>query len=130
MANRISSYEATVIKLLTAAAIPFQREKQFKDLRNGYYRFDFYIPSLNIVIEVDGQQHFSYNKYFHKKREDYLEARERDRQKNSYCLAHHIKLYRIPYWEFDFLASVKDLFNPKFLVKTKYHNDIIHIPKT
>lgn len=111
------------------AAIPFQREKQFKDLRNGYYRFDFYLPSLNVIIEADGPQHFTYNKHFHKKREDFLKAKERDRWKNSYCLAHGIKLYRIPYWEFEYITSAKDLFQNKFLVKSKYHNDNLRVPK-
>ena len=127
--NRISSYEATVIKLLKAAAISFQREKQFKDLGHGYYRFDFYLPALNVIIEADGPQHFTYSKFFHKKREDFLKAKERDRRKNSFCLARGIKLYRIPYWEFEYITTARDLFQDKFLVRTKYHNDNLRAPK-
>ena len=105
------------------------REKQFKDLHYGYYRFDFYLPALNVIIEADGPQHFTYNSHFHKKRSDFLKAKERDRRKNSYCLAHGIKLYRIPYWEFEHVSTARDLFNPKFLVQTKYHNDNLRAPK-
>jgi very-short-patch-repair endonuclease len=31
---------------------------------NCYYRYDFYIPDLNIIIELDGVQHFKYVKFF------------------------------------------------------------------
>ena len=127
--SKISSYEAVVIKILRAAAINFEREKQFKDLRNGYYRFDFYIPSLNILLEIDGEQHFKFNKRFYKKQSDFKKAQERDRLKNSYCLSHKIKLYRIPYWEIENLKIFNDLLQEKFLVTTKWWNDIIKPPK-
>ena len=118
-----------VIKILKTESIKFEREKQFKDLHYGYYRFDFYIPSLNIIIECDGEQHFTYLKHFHKKREDFLKARERDRRKNSYCLANCIKLYRIPFWEFGTIKNFSDIIQDKFLVKNKWHNDNLKIPK-
>lgn len=127
--NKISSYEAVVIKILMAAAIKFEREKQFKDLHNGYYRFDFYLPFLNTIIECDGEQHFRYTSRFHKNKSDFTKAQERDRQKNSYCLAKGIKLYRIPYWEFDNIHNLSDLFNVKFLVTSKWHNDFLKISK-
>ena len=127
---KTSSYEAAVIKILQAAAIQFEREKQYKDLRNGKYRFDFYIPSLNVLIEVDGEQHLKFTSKFYKKREDFLKAQERDRRKNSYCLAHGIPLYRIPYWEIENLKTARDLFQDKFLVKSAFHNDLIKMPKS
>jgi very-short-patch-repair endonuclease len=123
--NKPSSYEAVVINILRAAAINFEREKHFKDLRNGYYRFDFYIPSLNILIECDGEGHFQYIKKFHKSKSDFTKAQERDRLKNSYALAQGIKLYRIPYWEFENVKNFDDLIQVKFLVTTKWWNDII-----
>lgn len=127
--NKISSYEAAVINILQAAALKFEREKQFKDLHYGYYRYDFYIPSMNILIECDGEQHFRYTKMFHKKKSDFTKAQERDRQKNSYALAHQIKLYRIPFWEFEHIKNLSDIFQEKFLVKTKWHNDYLKVPK-
>lgn len=127
--NKPSSYEAAVINILQAAAVRFEREKQFKDLHYGYYRFDFFIPNMNIIIECDGEQHFCYSKKFHKKREDFLKSQERDRRKNSYCLANNIKLYRIPFWEFENIKTFSDLIQNKFLVKNKWHNDTLKIPK-
>ena len=46
--SRTSSYESIIIKLLNKDKIPFEKEKQFRDLRNGLYRFDFYIPIAQI----------------------------------------------------------------------------------
>jgi hypothetical protein len=46
----------------------------------------------------------------------------RDMRKISYCLAHNIPLYIIPYWEIDNIKRAEDLFNPKFLAKDRYKN--------
>ena len=127
--NKPSSYELKVINILKENYLIFEREKQFKDLHYGYYRFDFFIPNMNIIIECDGEQHFCYSKKFHKKREDFLKSQERDRRKNSYCLANNIKLYRIPFWEFENIKTFSDLIQNKFLVKNKWHNDTLKIPK-
>jgi very-short-patch-repair endonuclease len=54
----MSSYEQIIMKILLNNKIKFQREKTFSDLKNGKYRYDFYLPELNIIIEVDGQYHF------------------------------------------------------------------------
>ena len=65
--SRTSSYESIIIKLLNKDKIPFEKEKQFRDLRNGLYKFDFYIPSRNSLIEVQGEQHFKFTKQFLRK---------------------------------------------------------------
>lgn len=118
-----SSFEAKVISILLKAGYKFEREKTFPDLKNGYYRFDFYLPSLEILIEVDGRQHFEYTPHFHKKKTDFTKAQERDRRKNSFALSHKIKLYRIPFWEIKEIERFEDIINEKFLVKSKFHND-------
>lgn len=42
------------MQFLQKSKIRFEREKTFSDLRNGKYRYDFYLPTLNTIIEVDG----------------------------------------------------------------------------
>lgn len=120
----MSDFEQLVARLLKQAGIPFQQEKIFKDCYNGYYRYDFYLPQDNIILELNGLQHYKYTKIFHKKRSDFTKAQERDRRKISYCLANNIKMYIIPYWEKDNLKNIKDLFQEKFLAKSKFHNDL------
>jgi len=119
----MSSYEKIIYAILQSSQISFQTEKQFKDLRNGLYRFDFYLPTLNICIEVNGAQHYLYTKQFHKKKTDFLKAQERDRRKISYCLAHNIPLYIIPYWDINKIHTINDILNEDYHARTIYHND-------
>ena len=122
----MSSYEEKVIKILKKEKIKFQREKTFSDLRKGKYRFDFFISNYNgapILIEVHGEQHYHQVKKFQKKRQDFLAQKERDRKKISYCLAHRIDLYIIPYWDIDKVNSVKDLLNPAYKARSRWHCD-------
>lgn len=119
----MSSLEKVVYTLLRQANFSFTQEKTFQDLRGGHYRFDFFIPSKKIAIEVQGAQHYVYTKHFHKKRSDFTKAQERDRIKIRYCLANSIKLYCIPYWEIENLSSINDLFRDKFLATSQFHND-------
>lgn len=119
----MSSLEQKVYDLLHKGHISFEREKVFKDCYNGLYRYDFYLPELNAILECNGSQHYIFTKKFYKNKSEFLKAQERDRRKVSYALAHGIKIYCIPYWEMDSISSVEDLFNDKFLAKSKFHND-------
>ena len=119
----MSSLEKKVYDLLNGGHITFLREKVFKDCYNGLYRYDFYLPEQNIVLEVNGIQHYVFNKKFYKNKSEFLKAQERDRRKISYALARGIKIYCIPYWEIDNISTLDDLFAQKFLAKSKFHND-------
>lgn len=126
----MSKGEDYIVSLLRAANVKFEREKTYPDLhgkRNVPLRFDFYLPDYQIHIEYDGIQHYQQISQFtnHK---DYLAARERDRKKNSYCLARSLKLYRIPYWELSTIHNFNDLLRPQYLVKSKFHNDYLTPP--
>jgi very-short-patch-repair endonuclease len=126
----MSSYEDKIIQILKKHKVPFVREKTFADLKLGSFRYDFYLPREKILIECDGIQHFQQIKHFHKTRQDFLKAQERDRRKNNYALAHQIPLYRIPYWEINNLENLEQIFNYEHLVKSMYHNDNLKPPKS
>lgn len=124
----MSSYEEQIAIILKKGGFKFLREKTFPDLKHGLFRFDFYIYDLHgapALVEVDGEQHFKpiYG------RQSFLKGQEHDRRKNSYCLANNISLYRIPYWEIKKLKTAKDIFKNEFLVKTRWHNDQILVPR-
>lgn len=126
--DKMSKYENKIMELLKASKISFYREKTFQDLRRGLFRFDFYLPSYcgrPVIVEVDGEQHFQpiYG------RKAFLKGQEHDRQKNSYCLANGITLYRIPYWEIPKLKSSSEIFTEAHLVKDRWHNDNLKAPK-
>lgn len=122
--HKPSRGEQLIADILTKAKISFETEKSFTDEKKvQFYRFDFYVPSINSCIEFQGKQHMEYSSFFYKNRSEFLKAQERDRTKISYCLAHDIKLYCIPYWELDNLKNFEDLIKPEFLAKSKFHND-------
>lgn len=53
-----SSYEKTVASWLAMHNLDFVREKTFNDLKDkNSLRFDFFIESMNTIVEVDGEQH-------------------------------------------------------------------------
>lgn len=123
----MSKYENYIMELLKKSKIRFYKEKTFKDLKKGLFRFDFYLLNVNgapAIVEVDGEQHFKpiYG------RQAFLKGQEHDRQKNSYCLANNIPLYRIPYWEIYNLKSASEIFTEAHLVKTRWHNDNLKPP--
>ena len=119
-----SKGEQRIADILTKANIPFETEKSFNDKKRvQFYRFDFYIPSINSCIEFQGIQHMEFSPFFHKNRSDFLKAQERDRIKISYCLSHGIKLYCIPYWDLEKLKNFEDLLKPEYLAHSKFHND-------
>ena len=123
-----SKGESHIIDILNKEKIPFVREKCYADLkRNGiFFRYDFYLPEQNILCEVDGIQHFQ---EAWGGRKELMHRQENDRKKNSYALSQNIPLYRIPYWELSNIQRVNDIFQDKYKVISKWHNDRISSPE-
>ena len=121
-----SKGEEKIITLLKKGKYKFEREKRFGDLKHGLYRFDFYVyggRSTPCVIEFNGLQHYVQVKRFQPLRCDFKAQQERDRRKISYCLAHNIPIYIIPYWELDQISTARDLFKRKYLATNRWKND-------
>lgn len=73
------------------------------------YRFDFYLPNYNLIIEYDGEQHYKPMRYCKDEAKnyiDFLKRQERDRIKNEYCKNNNINLLRIPYYEKENIDSI------------------------
>ena len=49
-------------------------------------RFDYYVDSLNCLIEFDGEQHYYDIDYFNDTRDAYLKRRVSDNMKSDYAL--------------------------------------------
>jgi len=56
-------------------------DEMLKDRLN--YRYDFYIESINCLVEVQGKQHYVYTKKFHKGMENFKESILRDKAKKQ-----------------------------------------------
>ena len=58
--------------------------------------FDFFNATRNIAVEVDGNQHYKYNKFFHSNsRQNFLSQLKRDEKKEYFCEINNIELIRI-----------------------------------
>ena len=59
----MSKGEEKIVNLLQKGRYKFEREKRFKDLKRGLYRFDFYVVcgrAIPCIIELNGAQHYQY----------------------------------------------------------------------
>ena len=122
----MSKGENKIVDLLNQAGIRFQREKSFSDLKHGLFRYDFYIPNLDggpAIVEFNGEQHYHYVSKFYRTPRDWRKMQEHDRRKISYALANKIKIYIIPFWEIDKIKTARQLFDEKFLARTRWKND-------
>lgn len=67
----------------------------------GYpYRYDFYIPEINVLVEYDGQQHFKPVEFFGGVKA-LRETKRRDRLKNKIASRYGYTLIRLNYKQFD-----------------------------
>lgn len=88
-----SKGENKVASFLDKLGIFYIREYKIE----GYkYRYDFYIPNLNILIEYDGQLHFIAVRFFGGEKA-LRKQKRRDKIKNSLAKDRNISLIRIPY---------------------------------
>lgn len=98
-----SKGEIVIAKFLTEHNILFHKEFVFPNLLNS--RFDFYLPQYQIAIEYDGEQHFKAIEPWGGE-EQLINTQNRDEIKNQYCIDNNIKLFRIPYYDFDLINQI------------------------
>ena len=120
----MSKGETKIVDILNRERVRFEREKTFSDLKRGRFRFDFliHLHCTDCIVEFNGEQHYEYVGKFYKNQVEWRQAQGRDMRKISYCLAHNIPLYIIPYWEIDNIHCVADLLSPKYLAQDRYKN--------
>ena len=106
---KTSTYEQQIINILKKEKIKFEREKMLEFTRKKF-RYDFFLPELQIFIEVDGQYHFQPIRGTGALKRQ----QENDRKKNSLILSQNLTLYRIPYWELSQIQTFDDICCEKF----------------
>lgn len=102
-----SKGELKIEQFLKEKEILFETEKTFNTCifpnTKQKAKFDFYLPSYNMLIEYDGQQHFKDVEIFI----DSLEqVQYRDSFKEQWCQENNIKLLRIPFSEYNNIENI------------------------
>lgn len=92
-ASKLEKITYTVLKKYN---IMFKKEHKFDDIQVKYFPFDFYIKYYNLLIELDGKQHFELIEYFTMQIK-FEERVRRDNLKNKFALENNIPILRIPY---------------------------------
>jgi len=74
--------------------------------------FDFYIVSLNVLIEYDGIGHYepSFGSSAEERQKKLEEQQKRDKIKTEWAKSNNIPLLRIPYWDFDRIEELIEAF--------------------
>ncbi len=105
--------ESIVFEFLTEKNYKFSRQQKFDWCKNEktdkHFRFDFYIPTLKIILEIDGPQHFQQISNWQTPEI----SQERDIYKEKLCLENGITVIRI---------NQEDI----FYEKTDWKNDLIN----
>jgi len=99
------------IKELLKAAFPRAtiKEQYFVKYNGASLIFDFYIPSVGVLVECQGAQHYKFVAHFHGTKDEYESALRRDKLKQEYALKNKMFLLEIPYNKLP--ANHVDLFN-------------------
>jgi len=111
--SKTSSGEEKVNNLLSNLKINFIYQYSFDDCKyKNLLSFDFYLPSYNACIEVNGIQHYEPIEFFGGEK-GFIYQQKRDKIKKDYCKLNDINLIEISY---------KDLKNEKY--KNKIINKV------
>lgn len=62
---------------------------------------DFFLPSKNLLVEVQGQQHDKFTPRFHGTERGFLEAKKRDSKKQQWAELNNFTLIEFPHDESD-----------------------------
>lgn len=91
--------EKLIAKILDNNGIFYIRQHKYVDCRGKYKAlpFDFYIPSINTLIEYDGQQHFYTTGQHWDNNESFKRRVDYDNIKTEYCKTNNIPLVRVSY---------------------------------
>ncbi len=82
-------------KILEEVSLP----GSFTSTRKSTLYADLFIPSLSLIIEVHGKQHYEFTPFYHRTRIDFQKSKARDRDKISWCELNDIDLISLKYSE-------------------------------
>ena len=99
--------EEKIKDILEIKNIEYIRRYTFDNLKDiDFLSYDFLLPKYNVLIEYNGNQHYSFNSYFHKTLHDFHKQKHHDWLKRKYAISNNFKLISIPYWDFKNIEKI------------------------
>jgi very-short-patch-repair endonuclease len=94
----LSELEEKVFNLIEEA-VPFYKviRQYYVYYHNQQLRFDFYLPELRVCIEVQGQQHFTFNNFHYESVNEFKRQKVRDVLKQEWCEENNNTLIALKY---------------------------------
>ena len=62
---------------------------------------DFYLPLIKKCVEVHGEQHYKFNKFFHNSALGFIRHKKRDQEKQEWCALNGIEYIELPFDQTD-----------------------------
>lgn len=103
--RKISKGERKIINYLRGKQIAFEPEKIFSFSSNPRFRYDFYLPDYNLVIEYMGEQHYREIAFLH---DTLSERQKRDEIKKKEVLEQKMNYLAISYKDFNNISNILD----------------------
>ena len=107
----VSRLENKTMRILEHYNIEYEYQKKFKWAKR--YRYDFYLPTLNVVIECQGEQHFMPVDFAGKGEEwaknNLKKNIKSDKIKKDLCNDNNIGIYYINYYDENIEDKIKKL---------------------
>lgn len=75
------------------------KEEYYVNYRGTRLFFDFHLPTLDILVEVQGRQHYEFVEHFHSDAASWRAHQKRDRLKKEYAVNEEQTLVTIDYDE-------------------------------
>jgi len=82
-------------KILEEVSLPGTKYQH----RKSTLRADFFLPARNLIIEIHGEQHFTFNNFFFKNKLAFFKAQARDRDKREWCRLNNIIIVELKHDE-------------------------------
>ena len=102
--------EVEIYKWLHEHSVVFETQYKLPNenmfCKRQYLLADFYLPDLNLIIEMNGEQHYQYVEHFHTKDWTLEDQQIRDDTLRAYCKTHRINLLEIKYDEIDCIPKI------------------------
>ncbi|MCB1085907.1 MAG: hypothetical protein KDM63_02580 [Verrucomicrobiae bacterium] len=99
-----STGERAVARFLKQVGVEFVRQHVIEP-RPHPYRYDFFVPTRNLLIEFHGNQHYEPSDYFGGERA-FRRTQERDREKEFLAAANGLDMLVIAHYEFDRIPEI------------------------